>query len=508
MTGLNGTPEQSIALPIATYTYGASAAADGKLVYRKTQAIPLPVDEHQDLTGISTSVFSEGVAPLGAMITQQNLVDLNGDGRLDLLKAGAWMRNTPVSGGKSAFPAADAYTLPGSGLSQNFIGQIQQTAQARAIVFGTTGQSQGYIHHQLIDFNGDGRLDLLADGFSGPAIAAPGTWTVLLNTPDPSDPNKIVWVSRSISTAPLTQALIAAGYVGIGSDPATAYLPLAAMTTTNDSLFNQCWKWDTDSNGVLRWILTIAGYSGPDDNRCAGPQGQLPSADGYASIDGPKKTITEWEVRDINGDGYPDFVYNASQMANVLGPNTPPQVPGSFVGQFQETRRTATSDIGGSRDVKALLNIAGVHLDTTLSAGHRGSRRIGRMWRWPLGSPFHCGECGDTGSGVRFRGRERRWSAGSRDDSALRGRRGLRGSGAGHGGCERIVLQHRKDSLTGSFRTRRIGSRSQRQPRPYPPACLSGSHSAFGDGCDLSGAKNRGASRSQRRRDSRLHRFQ
>jgi RHS repeat-associated protein len=368
MTGLNGTPEQSIALPIATYTYGASAAADGKLVYRKTQAIPLPVDEHQDLTGISTSVFSEGVAPLGAMITQQNLVDLNGDGRLDLLKAGAWMRNTPVSGGKSAFPAADAYTLPGSGLSQNFIGQIQQTAQARAIVFGTTGQSQGYIHHQLIDFNGDGRLDLLADGFSGPAIAAPGTWTVLLNTPDPSDPNKIVWVSRSISTAPLTQALIAAGYVGIGSDPATAYLPLATMTTTNDSLFNQCWKWDTDSNGVLRWILTIAGYSGPDDNRCAGPQGQLPSADGYASIDGPKKTITEWEVRDINGDGYPDFVYNASQMANVLGPNTPPQVPGSFVGQFQETRRTATSDIGGSRDVKALLNIAGVHLDTTIRA--------------------------------------------------------------------------------------------------------------------------------------------
>ena len=70
-----------------------------------------------------------------------------------------------------------------------------------------------------------------------------------------------------------------------------------------------------------------------------------------------ERTIKEWELRDINGDGYPDFVYNALLVDLVA---KPPSTPGTFIGQIVEVYKGW--DFTGSTDVKALINMTGVHL--------------------------------------------------------------------------------------------------------------------------------------------------
>jgi RHS repeat-associated protein len=304
------------------------------------------------------------------MLTMQNLIDINGDGRPDLVYGGGAAINTPVPGGRTSFSPVPHSVPFHEGLSITYFQELASLGAPRQVYHpigadpnlpdGSQPIPKRAVLKKTIDMNGDGRLDII-DTYEE---AVSGMWSVYLNTPHPADPNAIVWLIRKIPTAPIRQHLLEAGYHPnlINGD-----LPLEMFAHTHDSLYNLCWKWAKDSTGTLRWSLSLEGYSGPDNNKCTPPQGQMTGRSDFAAIDLAAKTITEWELRDINGDGYPDFVYNASPVGG-LHPNDVdnplPSQAGSFAGQFTQTQKRVTRDIlGESRDVKALLNVAGVHLD-------------------------------------------------------------------------------------------------------------------------------------------------
>ena len=77
-----------------------------------------------------------------------------------------------------------------------------------------------------------------------------------------------------------------------------------------------------------------------------GPQGQNPAAPDFGSIDLADTTITQWELRDINGDGYPDLVFNTSAVGQLMRPNpAADRISLSTGGQFSETQVTRPFDL-------------------------------------------------------------------------------------------------------------------------------------------------------------------
>jgi RHS repeat-associated protein len=358
MSGQVGTAEANIEFPVATYTYG-SATVDGHLRYRKTQSIAL----NHDLEVI----FGVAHTKSQGNLTAQQFFDLNGDGRPDMIFTHpnndvSIAYNTPAPNATTSFSLLgnDPFIPQGDPFNSrfNFPERRVTTSSVQdpdlyysALEDGTSSTND--IFRQLLDVNGDGRLDVVD-------AQEPERWMVYLNVPAPGDGRRVSWVPRAISTAPLIQRLQEAGYEFL--DPSLP-LPLARTTTTHDSLFNQCWRWQQDGAGTFSWVPSIAGFSGPESNRCHLPQGMDQNAPDFGSQDLATKTITEWELKDINGDGYPDFVYNGSPVAANVGGNPPPMQPGIFEGQFRETQRGVIHDIIGSRDIKALINVAGVHLN-------------------------------------------------------------------------------------------------------------------------------------------------
>jgi hypothetical protein len=103
MFGRQTTAEENTAVPIATYAYG-SASNGGKLIYQKTQSIPLPAGA--DSTKISSTEVEAVNLPDGLPVgynTWQSLTDVTGDGRPDLIYQNAgklWVaRNVPAADG-------------------------------------------------------------------------------------------------------------------------------------------------------------------------------------------------------------------------------------------------------------------------------------------------------------------------------------------------------------------------------------------------------------------------
>jgi hypothetical protein len=120
--------------------------------------------------------------------------------------------------------------------------------------------------------------------------------------------------------------------LGSGSDAydAERYLPLVRETTGRDTVLDECWYWDGDE-----WIDRTNDIA--DHPNCGWTEvdehgNPTPHVFVTEQTAGTEKTYVEWELTDFNGDGYPDFVFDASPVYHEAsgegGPDGP--YPTSF----------------------------------------------------------------------------------------------------------------------------------------------------------------------------------
>jgi RHS repeat-associated protein len=338
MTGQQDTPENSVTLPIATYTYGTIAdPSTRRIVYEQKSDTgpPFTIGAHDFEFGISwTAVVDspESHDPSDTVLdlyTGQNLVDLNGDGRPDFASEGGYFRNKPGVDATSVFERDNGF-FPIEPKEK-----IHSTSRGEGVwPYRTAGLIVNDTLRQQIDMNGDGRIDIVE-------TVLPDTdhWIIHLNKPDPSDPQKSQFVDITVPVTRMRQALNTTGLT-------FGRVPMARKTTVRSGDYVRCWQWLIPAGG------STPVWTGPlprDLNQC-NPNPFLPRKN---------QTITEFELRDVNGDGYPDFLYNAS-FVRTSDPVLFPARNGAFVGEVLTT--VVPSDMTGSRDVLALINTAGTHL--------------------------------------------------------------------------------------------------------------------------------------------------
>ena len=289
MYGRSGTPEASSNIPVASYAYGTAthSAANGPVLrYQKTQSIAMPPGADTSMiantAGVGVNLFN---LPW-RYITVQSLTDVTGDGRPDLI----FLQNNTLMVGRN-LPGVSGTTTLGVATAPlwdtTLTGGPLELRSASDLRFEHGGDAKiGYVWRQAIDVNGDGRVDLID------AQEKADHWVVYLNTPDPGL-SGIKWVRRSYLISPLYQRFRDRNL----KLPAGGYLPLSRRFTANIRVEYRC------------WLCEDGGWSTYSDLRvCWG--------DVSPEI-GPERTYTEWEVKDVNGDGYPDVVFNSSPIAQV-----------------------------------------------------------------------------------------------------------------------------------------------------------------------------------------------
>lgn len=334
-SGQQGTPEQNVSLPVGAYGYGSIVGAGNAVTFQKMQSAGPPAGGGRYDNGIGYTTATR----LGSasdprdeqrLETAQSLIDLNGDGRPDFTDAARQVYiNRANAAGPVQFVAVP--TLLPAFPSSRALGSGPNSTRYR-------NNSRHDTYVQYLDMNGDGRVDLVDAG------SDPDAWLVKLNTPNPADADKSVYLTYRIDTTRLRQALQAAGTTFDGA------VPLARRTTVPQNPYATCWT-NHLVDGTVRWLPN---QTGTDGAGCAGAPAITPR----------KRTITEFELKDVNGDGYPDFVYNGSYVNlsthhSPPPPNYPPPPPLDF----RHELTTLASDLSGSRDVKALINTAGIHLE-------------------------------------------------------------------------------------------------------------------------------------------------
>lgn len=290
VTGRAGFPGESTSLPVASYTYG-TATSNGTLRYQRTQSIPMPqvwnpniIADSARAPGITTP-YSDATVNY---ITRQNLTDVTGDGRPDLvytLNNELWVaRNLPGVNGDTTFGLVNT-KLTDATLGTGPI----ETMSLNEPRFGALTNAT-YTWRQSIDVNGDGRMDIID------ASEEPDHWAIYLNTPDPGL-SGVKWVRRAFKITALYEELTNRGH-----DLRGGYLPLGKRRTG-----------PARENRRTCWMYTNSVWVPRPTPEC--------SADGTPTYSPEQLTFVEWEVRDLNGDGYPDVVFNSTPVTWVLDEN-------------------------------------------------------------------------------------------------------------------------------------------------------------------------------------------
>jgi len=329
LRGREGTPEASQLLPVAKYEYEA-LKINGAVSYRSPVAVPIPQDAQDP---INTSIASTDFDPNNHDASSwRNLVDMTGDGRPDLIfrKNGQlWISiNRPSATNVATFDTP--VQLSDSTLSARPLASSNDEVDYHDL------NNWRYINdswRRTIDVNGDGRMDVID------ATIANDTWSVFINTPG----NPVTWIRRDIDVSYIRQQLLLRGHM-LTDD----HIPLSRQSTGFDTTLNECWSWDA-SNHV--WV---------SDSNLVEHCGISPT---NQETIGGEKTFTDWDVLDINGDGYPDLVFAETPASHGSAPPAiEPTDPRYNTPAFQSIARRNFGQYSGG--LMAMFNVAGVRIDS------------------------------------------------------------------------------------------------------------------------------------------------
>ncbi|MCY1030650.1 hypothetical protein OV207_04205 [Corallococcus sp. BB11-1] len=337
-SGRQGTPEASVALPVASFGYG-SATTDNKLKYQLTQTVAQPAGVHTgQISGTSLDTHYSPPAGGGTgFITWQSLTDVTGDGRPDVVfkkNDKLWVAlNRPAAGGTTTLGAGTGIAQLADATFATGPWEVHGAAIGR---FSTdpTAINHNRTWRQAIDVNGDGRVDVID------ASKEPGNWVVYLNTPG-TGASGVTWLQRTFNVSALYNVLVARGHTLSGN-----YLPLASRTNGRSQKRGACWRFDGG-----RWKDYPDGWG----NGLCGER----YANGLLEADS-EQTFTEWELKDLNGDGFPDLVFNSSRVAVVPDPPPNPE-PDDTEGLVINIPRAFNLRplAGADNQIEAVINVGG-----------------------------------------------------------------------------------------------------------------------------------------------------
>ena len=336
-SGRQGTPEESMSMPVAAYEYG-TATSNGALVYGTPKTIPMPPGINGELSGTAEDPSVHAPESGVGYAMWQTFLDVTGDGKPDLVFGKdnkLWVaKGNEASDGTMSFgvgpqalaPLSDK-TLTGGALSQ-------QSMSSRRFNYGNANRNTEDVWREAIDVNGDGRIDIVD------AAEEANHWVVYINTP--GGPSGIKWERRSYSIECLLKELIRDHHI-INGD----HLPLSRHTTGTALQKYQCWLFDGNN-----WKWWSQGFS---DGYCPGKENYLAPEN--------ENTYVEWDFTDLNGDGYPDFVFDTLPADWQFGPPVVTQ-PKPAKGTLIKGEVTVPFTPGIQNQVKAAFNVLGVRFDT------------------------------------------------------------------------------------------------------------------------------------------------
>lgn len=284
--GRQGTAEENQRLPIGRYDYG-SATTDGKLQLEQTQTVaphPDVAPEYQDALSVTLTTRGTSDPNHVQYKTIQAFLDLTGDGRADMV-FNSLPNNRSIATGENLASGA------GDGPKTGFSSALNSLTTD---LLALSGSSEGAFSFgdrfgiqdtnvQLIDFNADGRIDILKS-------ENPDYWTLELNVPaskidSQASPNDVVWSERRID-----------------------------LTRIREELNERELLYDPDGPIPLSRVFTgmQVEYRLVKDLKVVGQQefqNVVPKHISIPQREVTGKALTAWALRDINGDGYPDFVF-------------------------------------------------------------------------------------------------------------------------------------------------------------------------------------------------------
>jgi RHS repeat-associated protein len=267
--GLNdAASDPATALPVVGYQYG-SPLVDGGLQYAAAEQLSLPPGPNGTANGFAASLGSGAIYGL-----VRGFQDFDGDGRADFVTLDSTgqkpllMINTPSNLGNDYSTFLSQTILPNAPAAPYNLGAPDFSFNLPVL------EGIDNTYQQVIDFNGDGRPDILiaTEGRNSHGDRDPNFWELLVNTPGPSgDPADIVWLPRQIDVTALRQAIQSRHLLSLTSSTDQDSKPLPLARTIQVGAFAN----------------NISVESG---------------------------ILTQWKLIDVNGDGYPDMVFDSTDV--------------------------------------------------------------------------------------------------------------------------------------------------------------------------------------------------